>query len=244
MDNLELNIKTDVTEVKQPGFISRIIGIFVSPTEIMKALIEKPRVLFPIFASALGAFTLYLSRFSLYKEFQMAIGEAKLDEMASKLTADQIASSKAIMEKTVSWGLYAVPVSSLLMWIIFTAVVFGLAKAFKGQGKFKQYLSITGYAGVIMLLYYALSIGVSFFSGKLMLDASLANITNLFLPDIKGSYLYGIFRSIDLFGIWQYIVAGIGISLVSKISKVKVYSIIFVIYFAVALYGATVYKFM
>ena len=239
-EKLIVNLDEDSNAAKM-GFFQRVIGVIVSPSETMKDLIAKPRVLFATLLTALSMLGLYLIRFQMYKDFMKTTMELTLANSNKQLTPEQIQSAMPI---TVITGLIGTPIGSVLAWIVGAAILFGLIKLFKGEGKFKQYLAITGYAYVIMFLYILLSAIVSFFSGSLLLDSSVTNITNLFLPDLKGTYVYGVLRGIDFFTIWHYIVIGIGITLVSKLSKPKVYSIILIIYIASILIGANNLKLM
>lgn len=222
------------------NFFQRVIGIIVSPTKTVDDLIEKPRILFPLLASALGLLVLYLSRFGLYEEYLRTTMERAAAADPS-ITAEQI---DALMGISTSMGLITTPITAVITWLISTAILFGGAKIFKGEGQFKQYLSIVGYCGVVTLLYYVICIAVSFFSGELMLNASLSIITNLFAPDIKGSFIYGLFRSVGLFNIWYYILVAIGITRVSKLPKSKVYPIVAIVFILEILVNSLEYRYI
>jgi hypothetical protein len=243
MENLELNTAAEglSTDVENMNFFQRIIGIVVSPSKTMEYLIAKPKILFAILSTALGTLGLYAIRFPLYKDFLKQAMEISMANSSTKLTPDQI--QQAIPMASIV-GLVSTPITSLITWIIGAAVLFGLIKIFKGQGSFLQVASITGYAYVISLIYLIISLIVSFFTGSILFNSSLTNITNLFVPDLQGSFLYGVIRGIDLFTIWHYAVIGIGITLLSKIDKVKVWSIISIIYIATILIGANSLKIM
>lgn len=219
------------TEVKQMNFIQRIIGIIVSPGETMKALVQKPRILFPFLAVGLGMLLLYLTRYPLYVDFLRKTMEAALEKQNAQLTPEQLESSMKFY-KTI--GLAFTPLGSIAGWLVLTAALFVGIKILKGEGSFKQYMSITGYSYVIMILYCILSAAVSFFSGELLLNTSLG----LFAPDLKGSFIYGILRSIDFFNIWYYAVISIGVLTLSKLSKTKAYSLMTVVYLASVIIGA------
>ncbi|HEX9062536.1 MAG TPA: Yip1 family protein [Clostridia bacterium] len=233
-NNFHPGITDEYSDVEQKGFIKRVIGIIVSPGETMKVLIAKPRILFPIILMAVSMLGFYLLRFDLYKDFLKQAMEMQLANNPN-LTRESI---ESIMPITTVSGLIGAPFGVLLNWVIISAILFGIMKFFKGEGSFKQYLSITGYSYVIMFIFIILSAVSSYFTNSIMFNSSLTNITNLFMPDIKGSYLYGILRGVDFFTIWHYVVIGIGIALVSKVSKSKVYSVLSLIFIATVLIGA------
>ena len=224
----------EYNDVEQIGFIKRVIGIIFSPAETMKVLIAKPRILFPIILMAVSMLGFYLLRFDLYKDFLRQAAEIQLAKNPN-ITRESL---EAVMPISIAAGLIGSSLGALFNWVVISAILFGIMKLFKGEGKFKQYLSIIGYSYVIMFIYILLSSVASYSTGSIMFNSSATNITNLFMPDIKGSYLYGIFRAIDFFAIWHYIVIGIGISLVSKVSKSKVYSVLSLIFIATVLIGA------
>lgn len=220
MENSELK---NEEQVKQMNFMQRVIGVIASPAETMKNLIEKPRILYPILAVAFGMVLLYLIRFPLFSDYIKNTVQTALSQTNAQLTQEQVdAAAKMAPYAT----LISTPINELLTWFISTAIIFGLIKLFKGQGNFKQYMSITGYAYTISLLYILLSLIVSFFSGELTINSSLA----LFAQSLKGSYIYGIMRGIDLFSIWYYAVIALGVGLASKISKSKAYIIVALVY--------------
>ena len=224
-------------EVKPMNFIQRVSGVIVSPGETMKNLTAKPRILFPFIMVGLGILLFYLSRYTLYMDFLRESAEAAIAQQGLEYTPEQM---DATMKLTRIIGLVGAPFGAILMWLITAVILFVGAKILKGEGSFKQYMSVTGYAYVITILYYFLSAVVSFFSGQLMLNTSLG----LLVPDMQGTYIYGILRSIDLFTIWYYMVVTLGVLAVSKLSKTKVYAMMSIIYIGSILIGAGQAKIM
>lgn len=239
-NNIHPGNTDEYSDVVQKGFLKRVIGIIVSPGETMKALIAKPRILFPIILMIITTPAFYFLRFDLYKDYTKQLIEASLANNP-QVTPEAIQQN---MPLYINLGLYSSPFIELLSWLVLAALIFGIMKLFKGKGNFKQYLSIVGYSYIITFLYTVLCTITSYFSDSLLLNASVTNITNLFAPDMKGSYVYGFLRGLDFFAIWRFIVIGIGTALVSKVSKSKVYSVISLIFIAVVLYGAKSLKFI
>lgn len=234
------NIQNEIGPQSKMNFFQRVAGIIVSPAKTLQDLIAKPRILFPFLSSAFGLLVLYLARFELYKDYLRETLE-RAAAVDPSITAEQI---EALIGITTSMGLFTTPLTTIIVWLVSAAILFGAVKLFKGEGRFKQYLSIVGYCGVITLLYYVICIAVSFFSGALMLDASLANITNLFVPYIKGTFIYGVFRSIGFFNIWYYILIAIGVTLLSKLPKSKVYPIVTAVFIIEMLVNTIEYRYL
>lgn len=243
MEEIQVNaggsIQNSLEAQSKMNFFQRLIGIIVSPSKTFKDLIAKPRILFPFLLSTFSILVFYLLRYDLYQEYVRKTLENAIASDPS-VTAEQ-AESLVVISTTA--GLISAPITAIIIWLVSSAILFGIAKLLKGEGSFKQYLSIVGYSSVITALYYVLSIVMSYFTGELMLDASLANVTNLFAPHLKGTYLYGIIRGIDLFNIWYFALVGYGIILLSKMSKVKGYTMVTVIFIIQLLINAMELKY-
>lgn len=245
MEDLKLNNLNDRPgenlQVKEMNVFQRMIGVIVSPTETMRSIASKPKVLIPLIVAAIIPTLLILLRFSQYQEFSRQIMELSMANSNAQLTPEQVDQSIKMFS---TYGVVFAPIQMLIVWIIGTALFFGLTKLFKGEGSFKQFMSITAYSYMIVILGSIIQTLVSFFTGNYIMDTSLANITNIFAPDMKGSYVYGIIRSIELFAIWQFVVLGIGTAAVSKLSKTKVVIITALLCLVSVLYTAMGYKFM
>lgn len=221
---------------KGMNFIQRFIGVFVSPSETMENLVVKPRILLPFLMIALAKTIINLLRYPLYEESV----RIKLEKLEELYAANNIKLPVQELSAVAKKGLLTDPLAMLLLWVVISAIVFWIMKIFKGQGKYKQYLSVSGHTYLIAVLALIVSCIASFFTGSLVLDTSLA----AFFPKLKGEYLYGIFKGIDLFMIWMIIVAGIGVNKISKVSYTKIYSVFFGLYTVVVLISANTSKLM
>jgi len=240
MENPVVNEKNEALdnagEVKRMNAIQRVLGVVFSPTETMKNLVEKPRILFPFVLIAAAMLLFILANFSMYKEFLMETTGQMMSKMGMELTAEQLqkqASFGAI------FGLIGAPIGGLIQWLIMTVLIFAGVKICKGEGKFKQFMSITGYAFVIMVLYFILATLVSQLTGVFDMQSSVTSLSVLLSEDMKGTFIFGVLNSIELFTIWELAVVGIGVTIVSKLSKTRVYSILAVIYLLMILYAGS-----
>lgn len=230
MENMELR---NDQQVKQMSFLQKVIGVIVSPKKAMEAIAQKSDILYPILAMLLTTPIFYLIRYPLFE--QMVKTKIENTPQAAQMTPSMISFSTKI-------GLITAPIGVIIMWLVITFVFWGILRIFRGEGKFKQYLSVTGYAYTISIISMIVTLIASYFTGSLILDTSFASITNLFAPDLKGSFLYGIIRGINLFSIWQFIVYAIGLKVVSKLSSTKVYSVVSAVYIVMILLSANSLK--
>ena len=225
--NTEVSYINEEVPVKGMNFIQRVAGIIHSPGKVMENLAAKPRVIFPLIMIAVAQVAFYLSRFELYKDFlrQSAMASSGFTESltGTKLTPEMI---EQTLPQSITMGLITTPLGSLFMWLLTTVILFAIFKIAGGQGKFKAYLSVVGYAYVISALYLVITAVVSFFTNSLHVLIPLTSIANVFPAEMKGNFLYGMIKGIDLFSIWYYCVIAIGMTVVSGFKKRTVYSII------------------
>lgn len=236
MKGLHFNSNDTIkTDIKEMGFFRRIVGVVISPSDTMESLVRKPSLMFPIllimFAPLLLVLIDYSSIESLLRNYvELANTHAK-HHMSPKELDSFIKSS-----------MYAIPVLLPffleIIWVAGTGVIFVIMKLFGSDGKFNQYLSITGYTLVIAVIGFLFMALVSFVTGNIGLRLSL----DILLSNTKGSYfkgfMSGMLGAIDLFSIWFISVLGIGIMRVSELSKKKVYTILIATYTIISIINA------
>lgn len=229
--------KNDLAEtgIRHTGFFGRLLGVITSPQSTMEGIARNPRTLFPFFLVAFGALIFYSVRLPLYKELINRSIQLQLQDTGTQVAGGQEGFVQTI---GVAGGLIGTSITSLVIWLVTALAFFLLVKAFKGEGTFKQYLSVIGYSYIINALYLAISLLVSFFTDSLFFDSSVAGIVDIFAPDLKGKFLYGFLRGLDLFGIWQYIVMGLGVAVVGKIGTKRVWVVTTVIFMCSVLLNA------
>lgn len=230
----------NIPEVKSLSFFQRVIGIIVSPSETMKNLIAKPRILFPILAMALSMLALMIVTMPMLQEFTRQAVENQLAKAGQSATSEQL---DAFARIGIISGMVSAPVATIAMWLAGAAILLGVIKIFKGEGSFKQFLSITGYAYVISMLYLILVTVLTLATGTYYAQSPVTSLATLLPSDMKGTFAYGFLSKIELFSIWQFIVITIGVTQVSKLSKNKVYSIMAVLFILLALGTAVLTSF-
>ncbi len=236
MSHMEIEAVETEIKVNRMNFFERVTGIVISPGRVMADLAEKPRILFPLFLIALQIIVVYSLRLSLFKDSLIQSYSAQSGYLES-LSGN--AMTPEMLEKSVQqglvWGLASLPISSLLMWLVITLIFFAVIKIGGGEGRFKHYLSVIGYSHVIYALYLLLVLIISFFTGSLYIDIPLTSFANLLGSDMKGTFLFGIMKGLDVFSIWQYVVMAIGLATVSKFRKKYVCYIFVAVFFIIGL---------
>lgn len=227
MSEFQMNLVNEESRSEQPGFLKRILWVFTSPGKLMASLAEKPRVLFALILSAVSLDALYLAHMPLYKDMLRTSTLSMSGYMESMtgqtLTPEMVEKS---LPAAVTQGLITTPLASLFMWLLITVIFFAILKIMGGQGKFKAYLSVTGYAYIISALYLLLVMIIAQFTGSLHIDPKLTSLATLASEDSVGVLLYSVLKSLDIFSIWYYVVMAIGLATVSKLKKNYVYAVV------------------
>lgn len=231
MSDLQTNITGEEVTIKKMGFLQRVAGVITSPGKVMENLAARPRILFPLFLIAFAQLALYMIRLPLYQDFLRKTMQAtsQLTESLTGVTMTPELMEQAL-SRSVSQSIITTPIGSLFYWLLITVIFFAIFKIAGAQGKFKQYLSVTGYAYVITALYLLITLCVSYFTGSLHLDMPLTSIANVFGEGMKGSFVFGLLKGLDVFSIWYYAVMAIGLQAVSGFKKRTVYGIVAAIF--------------
>lgn len=218
-----------VNDYSKMNFIQRVFGVIFSPGKVMQSLEQKPRILFALFLTMLTPVVLIFAILPMYQEYVRNTVAAKTPQLE---ITDQI------MAITTYTGMITAALVTVASWFLGTLILWGITKIFKGEGGYKQMLSVTGYAAVISALATIVTIAVTRVTGVFN-QVSYTSLAS-FLPEMKGSFLYGVAKGIDVFNIWYYVVIAIGTTVVSKLSKNKVFLIVACIFAAIVIYtGAT-----
>lgn len=214
------------------NFFKRVAGVFLWPGKVMENLAERPRIAFPFIFLPVVQLVAVLAMIPMYKEFVRTGTEELVFQQNLEMTAEQL--NNAVNLATIT-GPVAGAIGVVITWVLGALILWGIIKIFKGQGSFKQVLSITGYAGVITILSTVVHIIKTNITGvyDLMSYTSIA----VLMPKMEGNFIYGMAKFLDVFSIWQYVVIAIGVAAVSKMPKKKAYLIVAAIFVIQVLYA-------
>jgi hypothetical protein len=223
MEELHTVMSQEIVGEMRMNPLQKIWNIIISPSKAMEAIIQKPGILFPLILMAAIPFALTMLRWPLFENemFETAKNALQANPKLSQMTADQL---DQLTRNSISFAKWATLINMPIMWFVQSVIIFIIMKILKGEGKFKQILSVMGYSTVILLLANILATLVSYQTNSLMLDTTLTLVTNMLNLDIKGSYIYGVIRGVNIFTIWQYCVIAIGLHQLTKLSKAKINS--------------------
>ena len=219
------------------SFVSRVIGVFVSPGETFADIVRKPDFLAPLVVGILA--TLAFSEIMLVKIGMDRIVRMQLEQSGrlSQMSPDQVdqavsqgAKVGAIFVHVI--GLLGAPIGILIV----AAVGLGIANLiFGAKTKFSTAFSIVCYAGMISVLGAILGILVMFFGDPDHFNPNAPTPTSLafFMDQAHTSKaLFALGTSLDLFTFWYMAILGIGFAATtgSRAKTVSVFLAFFVVW--------------
>lgn len=220
------------SELKLPGLLQKITGTIFSPFETAAAHEKKPTVLVPIIIVlilALGSILYLLLNYDVYKDATMTATGQIYEKMGMEITREQL---EAYADMSLVVGFFTQPVTMLGGWLIGTLILYLAVRIFKGEGKIKNYISVTGYATIISILSLLLTMAVTYATGSFNLYGNYTSIATLLPQSLQGTFVYTFFSMIEIFTIWQYAIVAIGVERVSKLPRSKAYGIVGVLFLA------------
>jgi hypothetical protein len=239
-ENIPLDIGNSAkipSEVNYPkmNLVQRILGVIFAPGKVMKSLEQKPRILFALLLTIITPIGMIFSVLPMYKESLMANRSAYVatyEKMGIAMTPEQIDNT---INRSANTAPFTMALMTVGMWFLGALILWLVLKIFKGKSSYKQMLSVTGYAAVISTLASIAVIITTLITGVFS-NISFTSLASL-LPDMKGSFLYGAAKALDIFSIWQYVVIAIGAATVSKVEKKsKVYIVVACIFAIIVIY--------
>jgi uncharacterized membrane protein len=213
-------------EEKPMGGASKIINLFFEPKKVFASLKIKPTWLIPFIIVSLLGMVYY------YYAYPFIMGEqiAKI-EANEKIPAEQ---KGAIIEKMQgtghppAWQLGISPIGALFYLAIASAVLFFIFNVLLGgDSTFRKVFSVYCYSGLVGIPATVVKLPLTLVKKSTDVQTNLALLLS---PDAKGSFLYSIFSSFDIFVIWQVILISMGMAVVYKFTPKKSYTTVFVLW--------------
>lgn len=206
------------------NFFKNSLGMIFSPNKTLERITQRPKILSPFLFMLFGASLPLLINHELFFDTLRKTLEKFNNSNNIILTSEEFENRILFSFKT---AVLTAPITTIVTWIVFATLLFGLVRAFNGQGTYKQILSITGHAYIIKYIFLILSLICSVFTRNLQLDLSLGKFVEIFSLNLN-PFAVGLLEGLSFFRIWEYIVVGIGVFWASKLDKSRVYLIIII----------------
>ena len=195
---------------KKMSFWERVLGMYTHPVRVIEDLKQRTNIIFPFLLLLLAQPVYYLIRYPAFLRFTESTSGTHEASELSKLAVN---------------GIIMRGVGLVVGWIVGSLLMFGFTKLIGGQGTLKQLLTVNGYAylAIIPMLIIMGIAGV--FTGELLINFS----PSVFIPQLRGTNLYGVLRFFCGFFVWQHVLMVVGFYKVSNTTKAKSILIVLVI---------------
>ena len=233
------NEKPVPSDPSQMSEFSTVINVFFEPGRVFEDLKRKPRFIIGAVIIALCA-TVYGLTLS-YKVGEAGVRRAIVEQIesnprAASLSPEQKAAQVDLSVKIQGYTKYAIPVFVFITFLIGGLFYFLGAKAFGGNGGFMHALSVWIYssippavvgmvANMIVLLFKSVD--------EIDLTASQRGLIHanpgLFMDGKAMPVLTTIVSTIDLFAIWGWVLAAIGLRITNKLSSGSAWAVVIII---------------
>lgn len=235
----EQNLQQPNEENAEMSEVSTLVNIFFEPGRTFLSFIAKPRFIFAmllIIISVMAYQQLFWQRMGDERMSRFIATQVEKNPQVESMPADK---KKEIVEQQVKfskYGQYATPIFMFIFFAIGGLIYWLAGNAMGGAGSFVKGLSVWVYSsfpptiismiGNIIVLFLKsqdeIDIGLS---QRGLLNANLG-----FLIDGKSMpVLATLLNTIDLFTIWGWILAAIGLKVVCKISSTSAWAIILIL---------------
>ncbi len=213
------------------SFLSRTVGVFISPGTAFESIVRRPSFLAPLIVVTLATYAVIEAILQKIGAAQIVRQSFETSKRASSMTPDQIA--QAVQQGTTitailmrGAGILAPGISAL---IIAAVGLFIVNTLLGGRTNFKVAFSVVCYANLVGLIGAVLAIVL-----VLLGDPEQFNIQNPapinvgFFLNMRDTskFLYSLASSFDIFTTWMFILASLGLSIATA-RKVRTATIFF-----------------
>ncbi len=211
------------TEENSIGIGAKIMGVFLEPAKTMKSIADKPDWLIPCIILVICTLVFVGLNGEVIRDTQV---EQNLEQMQGRVDSGQMSQEQVDMsiEQMTKFMTTPIMMGFGVLQVFFISLIFTLIYLFfgnvifGGSKKFKHYWSLNWYTGLIGAVGTLIGAFLVMSSG----DMGSANIGLNFLtsgnPD---AYIHKLFSKLSVFSLWSMVVAGIGLSVFTNVSRGK-----------------------
>ena len=207
-------------EAPAGSFLSRALGVFISPGEAFEDIARKPGFVAPVVTILVAAMALFDTMYWKVGMETMTRLQLERNPFASRIPPEQmekaIHDSAGHLTRTLIITDVFIVIVTFLVLLIFSGLGMMIVNAILGgQAKFKTLFSVASYAQLPVLLGDLLGLVVILFGGTDNLDPSNPIPLNLaFFLNYKEvpKPLFALAGSVDILPVWTVILLGVGMS--------------------------------
>jgi hypothetical protein len=189
-----------------PNLAVRFFQVFVSPGELFARLQHRPAW---FGAVALGGALVALAAYLLPAELMLEVARQQFIERGQEIPPGFESGAgfirlAGVIFGPVFWALFAV-ITSGIVTVIFTFLL-------GGEGTFKQYFSFVSHAYLVSAVGNLALVPLRISTGDPQLLLSVGTLVPIGGEEYLGNFL----GLLDLFGLWTWVVVGVGVAIINK----------------------------
>ena len=223
---MEETVQTVQPEESTMGGLSKVVNIFFEPRKVFQSLKIKPTWLVPvIIVAVLGmGFFYYTFPYIMNEQVQNIRDNDRIPEEQKERIIDRIKEA----EHPPIWQLAIAPVGTLISLVIVAAVLFFVFNVLMGgDSGFRRVFSVYCYSSLIAIPAMIVKFPLVMMKGNINVQTSLGLLLS---ADAKGSFLYSVLSSFDIFTLWQVILVSLGLGVMYKFSTKKAFTTVAILW--------------
>ncbi len=225
-----------VETTQKPGILSRVYMVFAEPSKLFGTLTSKtdwliPLIIFAVIGGTMGYFTQ-----PILTEGMRAGIERNMEKYRQYMTEEQYSETMEQIDQRFAdageykWYYPLIAAGSPFITFLIIAVI-GLVAGnfiFGGKAGFWVVVNVVAYAALIGLLGDVVNGAMMVAKGSIYVYTGLG----ILKPVDDGSFLYYLFRQVDLFSVWRIAVTAIGLGVIYRMRSAKFMYVLFPIWIA------------
>jgi hypothetical protein len=220
LDTVENTQDIPVEFPKEPGFLTRLINIFVNPIKALESIDRQPTWFWPLLMVVIIALiTAFIAMpYTMQAQIEMIRNNPNIPPEQAQMIEQQMSQVGPLQ---YVGALVGVIIGMPLMIIIIAALFYFVGSVILGgDSTFKKNFSLWIWASCISFLGALIKLPLILIKKSALVSLSPA----LFLPGEKlGTPLYSFLGNLDFFTIWHIVVFAIGFSVIYKFSRAKAF---------------------
>lgn len=216
--------------------MNKIIDIFLNPRSVFVRIKEKPEWVMPlvivlVILTIISILTISTTRDLITaQQIEALKGRNMTDEQIEQ--ALKFSSGPILL---IFGGLGAI-INTLVILLIFAALLNLFIPMFGGEGSFKMVFSVVSFSALIKIPGNIVRLILIIWKHSLQVSTSLA----LFIPNLDThSFAYRLLNQFDFFILWEMCLVAYGIHITNDVKKENSYILVFVIWIAKVLLSVT-----
>jgi hypothetical protein len=207
--------------------MSEILNIYLAPKRAFEKLKEKPSWFIPLLIVLLVVAITAILAVSMSKDAIIAQQEERMRERG--MTDEQIDQAARFMGGPLMMvsGAIGGIVMTVILLVIFAALLLAFIKVAGGQGGFQTLFAILSWSALVRVPASVLRLVLIGITGTPFVTTSLA----LALPGLpKETFAYRLLAGLDFFMIWEMILVATGLAVTCNADRKRSYVLVFAIW--------------